>query len=416
MISPASRSALRERVARLVAETPVFDIHTHLYAPAFGPLLLWGIDELLTYHYLVAEVLRFQRTLPYALFHALPKTEQADLIWRTLFVERSPLSEACRGVVTTLHRLGFDPRKADLPALRRHFAGLSAEAHLDTCLRLAGVRAVCMTNSPFDEDERPVWETFSGDPRFQAALRIDPLLVDWERSGPRLAGWGYRVRPDLGGETLAEVARFLTDWAQRMKALYLMASLPPEFAFPAAGAQGRLLAEAVLPACADLGLPFALMLGVRRHVQPALGLAGDGVGRSDLSALERLCRDFPQNRFLATVLARENQHELCVLARKFRNLHPFGCWWFTNVPSVIDEMTRQRLELLGTSVTLQHSDARVLDQVVYKWDHARAVIGQALADKYEDLAASGWPVTDEAIRQDAHDLLGGAFEAFLQGE
>ena len=25
---------------------------------------------------------------------------------------------------------------------------------------------------------------------------------------------------------------------------------------------------------------------------------------------------------------------LCVTARKFRNLHVFGCWWFMNVPSI----------------------------------------------------------------------------------
>ena len=39
--------ALRTRVERIVASTPVTDIHTHLYDPAFGELLLWGIDELL---------------------------------------------------------------------------------------------------------------------------------------------------------------------------------------------------------------------------------------------------------------------------------------------------------------------------------------------------------------------------------
>jgi hypothetical protein len=31
------------------------------------------------------------------------------------------------------------------------------------------------------------------------------------------------------------------------------------------------------------------------------------------------------------MLSRENQHELCVVARKFRNVHIFGCWWFTNI-------------------------------------------------------------------------------------
>jgi hypothetical protein len=33
----------------------VIDLHTHLLPPSHGALCLWGIDELLTYHYLVAE-------------------------------------------------------------------------------------------------------------------------------------------------------------------------------------------------------------------------------------------------------------------------------------------------------------------------------------------------------------------------
>lgn len=125
---------------------------------------------------------------------------------------------------------------------------------------------------------------------------------------------------------------------------------------------------AVLPHCRESNMPFALMLGVRRAVNPALQLAGDASGRSDLSTLAHLCANYPENRFLATVLSRENQHELCVLARKFRNLHIFGCWWFTNVPLLIEETTRMRLELLGTSFTMQHSDARVLHQLIYKSD------------------------------------------------
>ena len=44
------------------------DIHTHLYDPAMGKLLLWGIDELVTYHYLVAEVFRARPDLAYDKF------------------------------------------------------------------------------------------------------------------------------------------------------------------------------------------------------------------------------------------------------------------------------------------------------------------------------------------------------------
>jgi hypothetical protein len=157
------------------------------------------------------------------------------------------------------------------------------------------------------------------------------------------------------------------------------------------------------------------MLGVKRAVNPALQLAGDGVGRSDLSALEHLCAEHPENRFLATVLSRENQHELCVIARKFRNLHPFGCWWFTNIPRVIEEMTRMRMELLGLSVTPQHSDARVLEQVVYKWRHFRQIASIILAEKYVDLAATGWEPAAAEIERDVADLFGGAFERFCTG-
>ena len=88
------------------------------------------------------------------------------------------------------------------------------------------------------------------------------------------------------------------------------------------------------------------------------------MGKSDVGAVERLCAAYPDARFMVTMLAREDQHELSIAARKFPNLFLFGCWWFLNVPSLIEEMTRMRFELLGTSVLPQHSDARVLDQVI----------------------------------------------------
>ena len=138
------------------------------------------------------------------------------------------------------------------------------------------------------------------------------------------------------------------------------------------------------------------------------------MGRSDLVALENLCAGFAENRFAVTVLAREAQHELVVLARKFRNLHPFGCWWFTNTPQLVREITSMRLELLGTSFTPQHSDARVLDQLVYKWKHSRKVIADCLTERYSDLAASGWMVTDVELERDGRELLGGAFARFCK--
>ncbi|MBM3892459.1 MAG: glucuronate isomerase, partial [Verrucomicrobia bacterium] len=78
-----------------------------------------------------------------------------------------------------------------------------------------------------------------------------------------------------------------------------------------------------------------------------------------------------------------------------------------------EEMTRMRLEMLGLSVTPQHSDCRVLDQLVYKWDHFRKILTRVLTDKYRDLLAAGWKVTKAEIERDVKLLLGGAFERFL---
>lgn len=419
MTTPANsefrRNATHGLIERVVAATPVVDIHTHLYDPLLGNLLLWGIDDLLVYHYLAAEAFRHLPLAPEKFF-ALPKTEQADLVWRELFVAHSPVSESCRGVLTVLHRFGLDAQVRDLPAIRAWFQQWPVESHLHRTLELANVARIYMTNSPFDDLERPVWQRgFLRDERFVSALRIDPLLVDWPTAARKLVSWGYNVGEGLSAHTCSEVRRFLADWTRCLDARYCMVSLPPDFAFPAATDTAQLIEHAVLPHCREFGQPFALMLGVRRAVNGRLQLAGDGVGRSDLAPLVNLCDAFPQNRFAVTVLSRENQHELCVIARKFRNLHVFGCWWFTNVPSLIEEITRMRLELLGLSFTPQHSDARVLEQIIYKFDHTRRILVQVLTEKYGDLAATGWEPTEAEVRRDVAGLLGGGFEAFCKG-
>jgi hypothetical protein len=412
-MSPLDRSPLRTLVNEVVKQTPVYDIHTHLYDPAFGDLLLWGIDDLLTYHYLVAEAFRWL-DIPEEKFWSLGKRRQAEAIWNALFVEHSPISEACRGVLTTLNALGFEVERRDLAALRQHYARRNVSDFIDQAMALAKVRKICMTNSPFDDAERPMWEHhFQRDDRFVAALRIDPLLLDWENTAPKLRHWGYDVRTDFSGQTFGETRRFLADWTRKIKAQYCMVSLASDFQFPASTPCARLVENVIMPHGREHAQAFALMIGVRRNVNPALRLAGDSVGAADVGAVERLCAAFPANKFLCTMLARENQHALCVAARKFRNLHLFGCWWFLNTPSIVEEITRMRIELVGLSCTPQHSDCRVLDQLIYKWDHSRAVLAKVLADKYEDLAATGWEPSRPEIQRDVHDLFGGALETFL---
>src|SRR5258705_5402305 len=147
ILAEASRVPIAKQIEDIVLSTPIVDVHTHLYDPAFKELLLWGIDDLLVYHYLVAEVFRYI-DLPYDKFWALTKTEQADLIWDVLFIQHSPVSEACRGVLTTLHLLGLDVKKRDLPALRGWFAGQRVENHTTRCMELAGRRKIFRAHPP----------------------------------------------------------------------------------------------------------------------------------------------------------------------------------------------------------------------------------------------------------------------------
>ena len=187
-------------------------------------------------------------------------------------------------------------------------------------------------------------------------------------------------------------------------------SLTDAFFYPDDSITSKILGEAVLPSCREFGLPMSLMIGVRRQVNPALRLAGDAVGRADLRALENLCRTFPENRFLVSVLSRENQHELCVYARKFNNMMPFGCWWFMNNPSIVEEITRERIELLGTSFIPQHSDARVLEQVIYKWRNTRRALAPILTNAYKLIYDDGGRISRRHIQRDVNRLFRSNFE------
>jgi hypothetical protein len=406
-------SEIRPAVEQELNAASFIDIHTHLYMPSLGSIGLWGIDELITYHYLEAELFRFCAITPTAYF-GLTKRQKADLIWKTLFVDNTPISEATRGVVAVLQAFGL-PTSGDLKEARAFFESRTPESHIREVFKLAGISEVVMTNDPLDPQEAPLWEQgAAGDPQFHAVLRLDRILNKWDQHWQVLQAQGYDVAADGSGKTLSEVRRFLSTWAKRMNPVYMAVSLPDTFAYPEDSLRVRFLKECVLPLCRERNIPLSVMIGVRYLVNPALKLAGDGAGKADLRALERLCLDFPENRFLTSLLSRENQHELCIYARKFANLMPFGCWWFLNNPSVVEEMTRERLEMLGTSFIPQHSDARVLEQVIYKWRNTRRTLTPILANSYELLSQDGREVTRDDIQRDIKRLFRDNFDQFTQ--
>src|SRR5262245_49351462 len=233
-------------VGEILSSTPFIDIHTHLFDPSFGKLALWGIDELLTYHYLEAELFRFSSIRPEA-YWTLTKQQRADLVWKTLFIENTPVSESARGVIAVLQAFGLDSDATSLAGFRDFFREQKLADHIRHVFQLAGVSDVVMTNDIDNADEAILWNSGAGpEPGFRAALRLDQIIAN------------DVVSPS------ANVRKYLELAALRMTPDYMAVSLPDSFTFPADDTRTRLLREAVLPACRELGLPLALMIGVRR--------------------------------------------------------------------------------------------------------------------------------------------------------
>ncbi|HLO97864.1 MAG TPA: hypothetical protein VK171_04645, partial [Fimbriimonas sp.] len=365
-----------QRTLKAIQSQPVVDLHTHLFASNFTSHCLWGVDELLGYHYLTAEFLRARPEITPETFYSWPQIKRSDEIWSTLFVDRAPVSEATAGVATVLAALGLDPHATTLTEARTHDGDTGAAKQIDRVLALSGVSKLCMTNDPHDADETRNWldGTFQDD-RFIPVLRLDQILKKGDENGDK---------------SPAAIRAFMEKWIGIMKPAYMAISLPPDFTYPGRSPAALFISDCVMPIAQNFGLPFAMMIGVKRAVNARLLAAGDASGRADVSSIQYLATQFPSVNFLVTTLARENAHEVAILARKFTNIKPFGCWWFLNNPSIIEEITDFRLEMLGTDMVPQHSDARILEQLLYKWRHSRHIIATSLSKRYDALERNGY--------------------------
>src|SRR6202451_2496189 len=84
--STVSAEQLNRVVQEELQNTPIIDMHTHLFMPSLGSLGLWGIDELLTYHYLEAELFRTSPMTPEQ-YWRLSKPTPAGASWNALLCE-----------------------------------------------------------------------------------------------------------------------------------------------------------------------------------------------------------------------------------------------------------------------------------------------------------------------------------------
>jgi len=417
---------MEEIIRKIIDDTKIIDIHTHLFPSEHTHLCLYGIDSLLTYHYLISELFIVYDQISIDDFYKLSKKEQADIIWTQLFILRTPISEACRGVITVCNKLGLQKhiRNRDLNAIRLFFDHMTSnpskiKTYITDIFKMANVEYTVMTNQIFNHDEITLLsKTSIFSNLFKTSLRIDKLIFDFNGSLEFISQYNYP-------KTSVGIKNYIKFWYNKLNPEYFMASLPYDFFYncdddsefnESSMNYNQVLKHILIPLAIELNLPIAFKFGTQRGLNPTLGDAGDGLGNASVESLALLCRNNPKCKFLATFLSKVNQHQLCVTARNFPNLHIYGCWWYLNNPSLIEEITNMRIEMLGWGFTFQHSDSRVLEQLLYKWHHSKEILSKILTLKYNKIIEAGWNVDEDEIKRDVSSLLKDSYESFMKKE
>ncbi len=77
------------------------------FPPKHEGYFLLGFKNLLNYHYLIAELLT-ATNIDASTFYSYNDEKKASLIWNELFEKRTPVSEACAGVLSILKELNIE--------------------------------------------------------------------------------------------------------------------------------------------------------------------------------------------------------------------------------------------------------------------------------------------------------------------
>ena len=387
----------------------VDDWHTHLLGPQAGPqLCLYGIDQQLAYHYVRRKLFAAGHIDP-ATFYSWSIEQQGDFTWQKLFADAAsdPFDEGCRGVVVALEALGLDPNAATLDEARQFYADNDPAEIQRRCMELAGVRRIVGTQDVFNDQERAYYESGEWDECYLSGYRLDELVLHYPRAAMKLNAWGYEVGNDPSQPATAQaIRRFLADWYGKLHGVaYGACSFPPHCqVHDLSGLEGAVLHHAVLPALRELNLPFFMMPGPIRQLKPEWRDAGDGVGLADMYPYQQLVRRHPDNAFFITPLHNANQYDASVLSCHNDNIMVIGHWWFNYHPGLVEQDLRMRLEMTGDRFIPFNSDARVLENLIPKWQRFRAILAKVLSEKYQDLHDAGRQVTRAGIAQTLQTL------------
>ena len=396
-----SSDNISDKLLNIINNTPIFDLHTHLFPPQHEGYFLLGFKNLLNYHYLIAELLT-ATNINASTFYSYNDEKKASLIWNELFEKRTPVSEACSGVLSILKELKIELNKKSFLSICDEYDNkIQSDKKI---FDLSNVSSLVMTNNPFDLDEWSLFNNSDWDKKiYLASLRLDDLILNYEETFKK-------AKDQTSNQEKSTIIAYLEKCYFQSNPVYAAVSLN-------LATFNTILDDSmwrdILVWLENKNLPLSLMLGVRRAVNKDFGLAGDGIGDINLKELSTLCTSFPRNKFLVTCLSLNDQHELTVLARKHPNLRIFGFWWFMNQPTIIKQILKMRIDMLGFSFIPQHSDARVSDQLIYKWNHFKKILHPILLEYYQDLLDKNFPISENILQRDINNLLSGNAKNYL---
>ena len=371
-------SQIKFYIEKFVNSTPIFDIHTHLFPSKFKKYYNVGLIKLLNYHYLKAELFSLGN-IKIKNFNNLDDNKKANIIWDNLFLNRYPISTATQGVLRILKIYGVEDVNQKFDKILK----ITNENQLseEDIFKITNINQVVMTNNPFNSEEKKILN-LNKDSKYLPSIRIDDLFMKPKSKNEYLNSWYLS-----GQEKIKKAIKEIKIIIQTNKPSYFSLSTENFKEF-----ENEFFFKNFLSLLKENKTPMMLLIGVKRGVNKLYNDAGDGIGTMNLDYLEKILIKFPRNKFLVSCLDYRDQFKLSVLARKFQNLKIVGFWWFNNNESIIENLLKQRFELLGDNFIVQHSDARIIDQLVYKWLDFKSIYIKVMVEKYQKLLSLGYKI------------------------
>lgn len=143
--------------------------------------------------------------------------------------------------------------------------------------------------------------------------------------------------------------------------------------------------------CAEFELPFDLMIGVNRRVYEDGVFQGQDLFDQRVSLIQygKLFNAFPQVTFPISVLAQTSNQELVSYAWIFPNVVTNGHWWYSNIPTYIEQDCRSRLQAVPkTKQVGYYSDMYKLEFALPKFGMYRRILAKILAQDF--VIERGW--------------------------